>query len=71
MKIDGDTLTLAMLEADWLLKLDKEKKLKTPHVQRENEVILTGTTEELRNFVSAIGTNHDAFPDNSVFVRKN
>jgi hypothetical protein len=70
MKLNGDTLTLAMLEADWLLKMDTAKKLKTPHVRRENEVILTGTTEELRSFVSSIGSMSEAFPDTSVFIRK-
>jgi len=69
MVLNGDTLKLAMLEGDWLLKMDKEKKLKTPHVQRENEIILTGSTEELQQFIAFAGKDSDAFPDVGIFVR--
>lgn len=69
MTLNADTLTLAMLEGDWLLKMNEEKKLKTPHVERENEVILTGTAEELQKFIAIAGSNTEAFPDVSVFRR--
>lgn len=71
MSLNGDSLTLASLEADWLLKMSNEKKLKIPHVKRENEIILTGTTAELQKWFASTGTNPDAFPDKSIYYRMN
>ncbi|MCK9409616.1 MAG: hypothetical protein WCX28_03985 [Bacteriovoracaceae bacterium] len=69
MTLNGDTLTLAMLESDWLLKAITEKKITVQHVKRENEIILTGSTEELRRFITLSGSEEEAFPDVSVFIR--
>ncbi len=69
MKMQGDTLSIATLEADWLLKMITAKKIKITHVQRENEIILTASTTELQNFFATIAGTNDAFSDQNVLVR--
>lgn len=67
--LNGDSLTLRTLDGEWMVKLADTKKLRTPFVRRENEIILTGTPEELQKFVASAATNPDAYPDKSPFVR--
>jgi hypothetical protein len=69
MSLNDDSLSLSTLEADWLLKMSNAKKLKVPHVKRENEIILTGTTGELRQWIATAGANPEAFPEMSTFHR--
>jgi hypothetical protein len=69
MVLSGDSLSIATLEDDWLLKMIEEKKIKISHTRRENEIILTASTNELQKFFTAIGTNNDAFPDKKTFAR--
>jgi hypothetical protein len=69
MILQGDSLYMASLEADWLLKMITEKKIKVAHVRRENEIILTASTKNLQQFINTISTNNEAFPNQSVFVR--
>ncbi|MBI2428239.1 MAG: hypothetical protein HYV29_05485 [Ignavibacteriales bacterium] len=69
MKLEGDTLRLASLEADWISKMIDEKKIKITHVRRENEVILTASTKELQQLMGTIANNREAFPDENAFVR--
>lgn len=67
--IAGDSLTIRTLDGEWMVKLADSKKLRTPFVRRENEIILTGTPEELQRFVATAAAHPDAYPDNSRFVR--
>ena len=69
MTMQGDSLTLATLEADWLLKMITEKKITIDHAQRENEIILTASTNKLQHFVNSIRGNNEAFPNPNVFIR--
>ena len=69
MVLQGDSLTIATLEDDWLLKMIEEKKIKIGHIRRENEIILTASTKELQKLFAEIGTNNDAFPDQKTFAR--
>src|SRR5512140_1311757 len=47
IRLEGDSLRVASLEGDWLKKMSDAGKLQIPHVVRDNEVILTASTEEL------------------------
>lgn len=69
MKMEGDTLRLASLEADWISKMIDEKKIKVAHVRRDNEVVLTASTKELQQWMGTIGTNNEAFPNEDAFAR--
>ena len=69
MILNGDTLRIATLEADWLSKMSSAKKLEVAHVQRENEIILTAPTHELQKFIISIGDNQEAFPNPDALVR--
>ena len=44
-------------------------KLQIPHVERDGDVILTATTEELQQFVSRHAGDDEAFPPNPGFAR--
>lgn len=69
MKLDGDTLRLASLEADWISKMIDEKKTRIAHVRRDNEVILTASTKELQQWMGSIAENSEAFPDENAFSK--
>lgn len=69
MDLNGDTLRIASLEADWLSKMIDEKKMQFTHVLRGNEVILTGSTTELQKLLATIGGTGEAFPNENVFIK--
>ncbi|MFA6468058.1 MAG: hypothetical protein WCW35_04110 [Bacteroidota bacterium] len=69
LELRGDTLRLASFEADWLKKQIETKLISIPHIVRDSEVILTATTEELQQLITAIGGNDDAFPNPSIYIR--
>jgi len=69
MTLIRDTLRLASLEADWLSKMIAEKKIHIQHVKRNDEIILTASTQELQNFITTIGGNEQAFPNPADFIR--
>ncbi len=69
MKLAGDTLRLASLEADWISKMIDEKKMKIAHVRRDNEIILTASTKELQQWMGTIAENSEAFPNENAFAR--
>jgi hypothetical protein len=64
-----DSLSIETLDGEWLVKLSEQKKLRTPFVRRENEIILTGTPAELQRFMSTAANVPDAYPDRTRLVR--
>ena len=49
--LDGDKLSLASLNNDWLKKNLKAEKINIKHVNRDGMIILTASTKELQKFV--------------------
>lgn len=70
IRLEGDSLRVASLEGDWLKKLSDTGKLQIPHVVRDNEVILTASTEELQQFVLRAADDPGAFPKVNLYARK-
>lgn len=69
LRVEGDTLRIGTLEADWLRDLKKRQELKLPHVVRDEEVILTASTAELQAFVQQHAMNPAAFPNPAKYWR--
>lgn len=67
--INGDTLRVASLESDWLRDMIDAKKLRIAHVRRDNDIILTATTEELRALCLRFAEDDRAFPNPGVLIR--
>ena len=67
--IDRDTLRMASLESDWLRAMIDADKIHIAHVRRDDDIILTATTEELRAFVVRFAEDDKAFPNPGVLVR--
>ena len=67
--INGDTLTMASLESDWLRDMIDAKKLSIAHVRRDDDIILTATTEELRALCLRFAEDDTAFPNPGVLIR--
>lgn len=67
--LTDDSLIIETLDGEWLVKLAEQKKLRTPFVRRENEIILTGTTAELQKFISTAMSVPEAYPDRTRLVR--
>ena len=69
VRIEGDTLTLASLEGDWLKKMLKAGHLRTECTLVDGDVILTGPTKEIQQMVRKYADDENAFPGPEKFVR--
>jgi len=69
IKLQGDTLRLAILEGEWLSKMIEKKEVKIPHVRRESDIILSASSKELQALFLKYGGNNEAFPIESAFIR--
>jgi hypothetical protein len=67
--IDRDTLRMASLESDWLRAMIDADKIDIAHVRRDDDIILTATTEELQAFVALFAEDDKAFPNPGVLIR--
>lgn len=69
MWFNGDTLTFASLESDYLQKLIESKKIKIPYTTQKGDIILTSSTEELQQIVLQLAQDDKAFPNPTKLVR--
>jgi hypothetical protein len=67
--LNGDTLRVASIESDWLREMIDAKKLSISHVRRDNDIILTATTQELQQLVLRFAEDDKAFPSPGVLIR--
>src|SRR5580700_857536 len=63
VEINEDSIQLAFLSASWLEAKMDEKSVDTPCVKVDDELLLTGTTEEVQEFVFSYASNDEAFAD--------
>jgi hypothetical protein len=68
--LDGDTLTYATLDAEWMKKQHAEKKLAIRHELVNDTVVLTASTPEIREFLRKNAGNPDAFQKPTELKRK-
>ncbi len=61
LRLEGDRLSVALLGSEWLDQRVGEWKF--PNRKDRDEVILTGSTEQLRAFVGRVGGESRAFGD--------
>jgi hypothetical protein len=61
VEINEDSIQLAFLSASWLEAKMDEKSVDTPCVKVDDELLLTGTTEEVQEFVFSYASNDEAF----------
>ena len=61
LEINEDSIQLAFLSASWLEAKMDEKTVDTPCVKVDDELLLTGTTEEVQEFVFSYASNDEAF----------
>jgi hypothetical protein len=61
LEINEDSIQLAFLSASWLEAKMDEKSVDTPCVKVDDELLLTGTTEEVQEFVFSYASNDEAF----------
>lgn len=66
---EGDALTVAMLDPDWLKKMIDEHKVKIAHEQLDEGMVLTAPTLDLQKFVLTYAGDENAFSDRSKWVR--
>ncbi|MBI5396432.1 MAG: hypothetical protein HZA91_14150, partial [Verrucomicrobia bacterium] len=59
--LNGDTLSYATLNFDWIKKQNEAKKLALRHEVIEDIVVLTAPTKELQEFLRKNAGNADAF----------
>jgi len=71
VELDGDVLTLAPLNYQWVEAMDKAKKLDIKHEQQEGGfIVLTASTEELKAFVLKYADDKSAFSGGLTLERK-
>lgn len=61
--IEERKIRMAMLNHDWFKDQVDKKKVKLAHEHRENEIILTASTEDLQKFVLKYANDPKAFPE--------
>jgi hypothetical protein len=69
IRLEKDSLWVASLESDWLKKMSSAGSLQIQHVMRDNEIILTASTEELQQFVLRYADDPGAFAKADVYAR--
>ena len=67
--LNGDTLRFASLENDYLKKFIETQNLKIPHASRNEDIVLTASTDELQKLVLQLAQDDGAFPKPTKLVR--
>jgi len=60
-QISQDSIRMAFLSASWLKAKIGEKSVDTPHVEADEALLLTGTTEEVQELVFSHANDDEAF----------
>jgi hypothetical protein len=74
--VEGETLRFGGLRMTWLKDALAQKRIAVPHAvfrppgERQDFLLLTGSTRELQDFVRQIGTIDEAFFDSKLQRRK-
>ena len=63
VEITEDSIKMAFLNASWLMEKTKEKNVDTPHEDVDGTPVLTGTTQEVQDFVFLYGNDDEAFAE--------
>ncbi len=61
VEITQDSLQMAFLDASWLKAKIEAKSVDTPHVEADEALLLTGTTEEVQELVYSHAEDDEAF----------
>ena len=69
ISVEKDTLTMAILDGDWLKKALKKGTIEVDHQLLEDRVLLTGSTKQLQTFFRSVADNKKAFPDPAKYTR--
>lgn len=66
-----DEIHFAEMDGHWLAKQIEEKRVDVPHVvMHDTWIVLTAPTQELQEFFSRHSWDDEAFPDGSLYRRK-
>ena len=67
--IGKDSISIALLNYDWLRKLSDQNKLNLPHERlTDGTLVQTASTMELQAFILSNANNKEAFGDVEVFI---
>lgn len=69
--LEGDKLTVAGLDPDWLKDLIAGNGPVVAHEKLEGAIVLTASTEGLQGFLKKYGAEPKAFPEGEEFQRQN
>jgi hypothetical protein len=69
VRFDGG-LHLDPFNADWLKEGIREGRLKIPHVETPDEIILTASMPDLQAFLAGLASDNEAFPPSDEALRK-
>jgi hypothetical protein len=70
VRIEGDHLTIALLDPDWLAAALADGRVDLPHVSHADDAtLLTAPTGALTDFISAYGDDPLAFRDTGTYDR--
>jgi hypothetical protein len=70
VEINEDSIRLAFLSASWLEAKMNEKSVDTPCVKVDDELLLTGTTEEVQELVLSHARDDEAFANPVLLERQ-
>jgi hypothetical protein len=70
VEINEDSIQLAFLSASWLEAKKDEKNIDTPCVKVDDELLLTGTTEEVQELVFSHASDDEAFANPLLLERQ-
>ena len=70
VEINEDSIQLAFLSATWLQAKMDEKSVDTPSVEVDDELLLTGTTEEVQELIFSHANDDEAFADPVLLERQ-
>jgi hypothetical protein len=68
--LDGDHLEVAFLDPDWLSDALGAGQISVAHTRTDGDIVLTASTDELRELVAVCAGDAKAFANVSTFVRK-
>jgi hypothetical protein len=70
VKISNDSISIALMDGDWLKKLSDQNQLDVAHERIDDDlVVLTAPTRELRAFAQKHAFTKEAFSEAQVFRR--
>jgi hypothetical protein len=70
LEINRDTMSVNSFDGKKMIELFKQNRIRLKHEMLDDCVMITASTEDLQKFIRKYSSNHEAFTEPMIFIKK-